>query len=156
MRLFFILKAILSTGKNIWIFLSWSPTIFLTPAFDREARRIYQEAKAVFAKWSRKPGCYGCKVCSRADSAESPMLLCDHCCQGIHQNCFLLPGSRVLSLLTQVCGLIMQTTSFSMLIFTPSFAKWFGWLVACSWRMSIIRCVATPPSSAVKIAIVVS
>jgi len=68
---------------------------------NREARRIYQEAKGIFAKWARKPGCYGCKVCGRADSAESPMLLCDHCCQGIHQNCFLLPGSRVLSLLTQ-------------------------------------------------------
>lgn len=102
MQLFFILKAIPSTGKNINA--DFCNVLSYGSCFcDREARRIYQEAKGVFAKWARKAGCYGCKVCGQADSAESPMLLCDHCCQGIHQNCFLLPGCRVLSLLTQVC-----------------------------------------------------
>ena len=69
---------------------------------SREARRFFQEAKSVFAKWARMPGCYGCKVCGRAECKESPILVCDHCCHGIHQCCFLLPGSRVLSIITQV------------------------------------------------------
>ncbi len=89
----------------------------------------------VFSKWARKAGCYGCKVCGKADSAESPMLLCDHCCQGIHQNCFLLPGSRVLSLLTQVCRFYYK------LSFGSNFGKYFSdsWPVIAGCLSSVTR-----------------
>lgn len=59
---------------------------------NREARKLFQAAKPVFSKWARKPGCYSCKSCSKNDTFHEPIVICDCCCRGIHQQCFLQAG----------------------------------------------------------------
>ena len=68
---------------------------------NREARKLFHAAKSVFSKWSKKAGGYSCKSCSGESKADDPLLICDFCCQSVHQICFLKPGTKALVLWSQ-------------------------------------------------------
>eukprot|EP00960_Hanusia_phi_P004734 137613-Hanusia_phi.AAC.4 len=68
---------------------------------NREARKLFHAAKSVFSRWSKKAGGYLCKTCTGESKADDPLLICDFCCQSIHQICFLKPGTKALVLWSQ-------------------------------------------------------
>ena len=69
--------------------------------FNRQACKLFHSSLEVFDKWSRHKGSYSCKTCKQHDILNNAMLICDQCCRGIHQNCFLKAGAKALLLFSQ-------------------------------------------------------
>jgi len=69
--------------------------------YNKQARRLYQGTLPVFDKWARRVGSYCCKTCKQHDFVHNALLICDHCCRGVHQKCFFAAGAGALQLFGQ-------------------------------------------------------
>ena len=68
---------------------------------NREARKLFRAAVDVLNDWARRKDSYCCQACRKHDISDDAMLICDQCCQGIHQTCFMKVGPDALTLLSQ-------------------------------------------------------
>ena len=69
--------------------------------YNKQARRLYQGTLSVFDEWARRVGSYCCKTCKQHDFVHNALLICDHCCRGVHQKCFFAAGAGALQLFGQ-------------------------------------------------------